>query len=179
MPKYVAFLRAVNVGGHIVKMDQLRRLFELQGFTNVETFIASGNVIFDSPVRSPQKLEKKIEQSLKENLGYEVGTFIRSTAELAEIASYKPFPGEDDAEGCVVYIGFLGDTPAAEAQKKLLLLRTRVDEFHSNGREFYWLCRAKMSDSKITGNLLQKALGMSTTLRNSNTVQRLATKYPR
>ncbi|MEP6919821.1 MAG: DUF1697 domain-containing protein [bacterium] len=179
MPKYVAFLRAVNVGGHIVKMDQLRRLFKSQGFTNVETFIASGNVIFDSPVRSTQKLEKKIEQNLKKNLGYEVETFIRSIAELAEIASYEPFPGgESDGEGCVVYIGFLGNSPAAAARKKLLLLRTPVDEFHLNGREFYWLCRGRMSDSQITGNLLQKTLGMQTTMRNSNTVRRLVTKYP-
>jgi uncharacterized protein (DUF1697 family) len=46
MPKYVAFLRAINVGGHTVKMDHLRRLFEALGFTNVETFIASSDVVF-------------------------------------------------------------------------------------------------------------------------------------
>ncbi len=180
MPKYVAFLRAVNVGGHTIKMDHLRRLFELQGFTKVETFIASGNVIFDSPIRSTKKLEMKIEQGLKEEFGYEVQTFIRSAAELATIAAYEPFPaGGSDGDGGVVYVGFLGVSPAAEARQKLLQLRTPVDEFHVNGREFYWRCRAKMSDSTINGNVLQKVLGMLTTLRNTNTVRRLATKYPR
>ena len=61
MPKYVAFLRAINVGGHLVKMDYLRTLFEALGFENVETFIASGNVIFDSKSKNTQALEKKIE----------------------------------------------------------------------------------------------------------------------
>src|SRR6185369_8391120 len=62
MPKYVAFLRAINVGGHVVKMDQLRALFEALGFANVETFIASGNVIFDSKSKNVAALERKIDR---------------------------------------------------------------------------------------------------------------------
>ncbi len=178
MPKYVAFLRAVNVGGHIVKMDHLRSLFESMGFANVETFIASGNVIFDSPARSAKNLEKKIEGALQEKLGYEVKTFVRSIPELTAIASYKPFADADSgADGCVLYIGFLSDNPAADARRKLLALATKVDEFHTAGRELYWLCRTKFSQSEISGNMLAKALGMPTTLRNSNTVKRLAAKY--
>src|SRR2546426_4439388 len=91
MPKYVAFLRAINVGGHTVKMDHLRLLFEALGFSNVETFIASGNVIFDSKSKNTKALEEKIEGCLYETLGYPVSTFIRSTVEVATIANYKPF----------------------------------------------------------------------------------------
>ena len=65
MPRLVAFLRAINVGGHIVKMDQLRKLFAELGFANVETFIARGNVLFDSSSKSGPALEKKIEKHLK------------------------------------------------------------------------------------------------------------------
>ena len=65
MPRYVAFLRAINVGGHTVKMDQLRRLFERLGFSKVETFIASGNVIFESASRSAKALEKNTEAHRK------------------------------------------------------------------------------------------------------------------
>ena len=84
--RYVAFLRAINVGGrHLVKMDALRRLFEELGFTNVETFIASGNVVFESKSRSAASLEKAIEAHLQKSLGYEVKTFIRSESEVAEI----------------------------------------------------------------------------------------------
>src|SRR6266404_5964576 len=91
MPKYVALLRATNVGGHTVKIDRLRFLFESLGLLNVETFISSGNVIFDSKSRNTKALQKKIESYLLETLGYEVATFIRSTSELVDVARYKPF----------------------------------------------------------------------------------------
>ncbi len=178
MPKYVAFLRAINVGGHTVKMDQLRRLFETLGFSDVQTFIASGNVIFDSKSKSTKTIEKKIEQYLKAALGYEVATFIRTTSELAVIADYKPFPDEElKADGSVLYIAFLADKPGGEAKQKVLSLATEVDEFHVHGRELYWLCRKKFSESEVSGALLAKALGVQTTLRNSTTVKKIAAKY--
>ena len=65
MTRYVAFLRAINVGGRRVKMHHLRELFESLGFSNVETFIASGNVIFDSPAEDTRKLEQRIEDHLR------------------------------------------------------------------------------------------------------------------
>ena len=91
MPRYIAFLRAINVGGHNVKMAQLRTLFEELEYTNVETFIASGNVIFDTPASNVQQIEQQIERHLQPALGYPVATFIRSDAELAAVASYQPF----------------------------------------------------------------------------------------
>ena len=178
MPKYIAFLRAINVGGHTVKMDHLRRLFGALGFAKVETFIASGNVIFDSSSRSTRTLEKKIETHLRETLGYEVATFIRSPAELSAIAGYKPFPAAElKADGNVLYIGFLTDEPNEEAQRKVLSLTTAVDDFHIRGRELYWLCRTKIGESEVSGSVLQKALGKATTLRNSTTVKKIAAKY--
>lgn len=178
MPKYVAFLRAINVGGHTVKMDYLRTLFEALGFANVETFIASGNVIFDSPSKNTKALERKIERHLQEVLGYEVTTFIRSPAELKKIASYEPFSAAELAgAGHVLYVAFLSETPGAEAQQKVLSLATAVDDFHLSGRELYWLCRTKVSDSQVSGALLTRTLGAQMTLRNSSTVKKLAAKY--
>jgi uncharacterized protein (DUF1697 family) len=178
MPKYVAFLRAINVGGHVVKMGHLRGLFESLGLSNVETFINSGNVIFDSPSRSASALEKQVEGHLLQALGYEVATFIRSTAETAAIAVYRPFSDEElEAEGNILYIGFLGNLPSDEAKQRLLSFPTEVDDFHFSKRELYWLCRTKFSDSKFSGTRLEKLLGMKTTLRNSNTVKRIGSKY--
>jgi uncharacterized protein (DUF1697 family) len=178
MPKYVAFLRAINVGGHTVKMDHLRRLFEGLGFFNVETFIASGNVIFDSTSKSTEILERKIEYHLRQALGYEVATFIRSPSELAAIADHRPFPDEDlRAEGNVLYIAFLADEPGEEAKQKVRSLTTQVDEFQVCGRELYWLCRKKISESEVSGAVLAKALGVKTTVRNSTTVKKIAAKY--
>jgi uncharacterized protein (DUF1697 family) len=178
MPKYVAFLRAINVGGHTVKMDHLRNLFTGLGFADVETFIASGNVIFNSTSKSSRALEKKIENCLLEALGYEVATFIRSRSELADIAQYKPFSDSElSAPGHSLYIGFMAGEPGIKAKEELLSLRTRVDDFHLKGREVYWLCRREFSESEISGALLGKVLGMPATLRNSTTVKKIAAKY--
>lgn len=160
-------------------MDYLRALFEALGFSNVETFIASGNVIFDSRSTSTKALEKKIEACLKETLGYRVAAFIRSTSELAAIAHYQPFKAADlKAEGNALYIAFVAGEPSVEAKQKLLSFATEVDHLHVSGREVYWLCRRNISESAFSGALLEKTLGMQATLRNSTTVKKIGSKYP-
>lgn len=160
-------------------MDHLRHLFEAMGFSNVETFIASGNVIFDSTSKTTKALEKRIEDYLYESLGYNVATFIRSTSELADIAHYKPFKeSELNAEGNALYIAFVANRPSSESKQKLLSFATAVDDFHVAGCEVYWLCRKKkMSESQFSGALLEKILAMKATLRNCTTVKKIASKY--
>lgn len=178
MTKYVALLRAINVGGHTVKMDYLRSLFEAIGLANVETFIASGNVIFDSKSGNQLALEQKIEKRLQETLGYEVKTFIRSTSELKAVAAYKPFiDSELNKEGHALYIGFVGGSPNVQAKQKLLSYCGEIDDLHVHGREVYWLCRTKMGVSKFSGALVEKILGMRVTFRNATTVRKIAAKY--
>ena len=119
MLRYVAFLRAINVGGHTVKMDALRRHFAALGFADVETFIASGNVVFDTTAKNTHALEKKIEQHLFAVLGYEVATFIRTDAELAAIAQYQPFSSAALKKAQALNVAFLTDPLDAASQKKL------------------------------------------------------------
>ena len=175
--KAIAFLRAINVGGHTVKMDHLRGLVEALGFSGVETFIASGNVIFETPVEDRRSLEQQIEGHLRQALGYEVATFIRTAAELAAVAAHQPFPAVEAASN-MLYIGFLQAPPSDNTRQKLLALQTPLDEFHVNARELYWLCRTSISQSAVSGAKLERALGMPTTLRNVTTVRKLASKYP-
>lgn len=177
MSKHITFLRAINVGGHTVKMDVLRQLFESLGFSNVETFIASGNVIFEAKAGNTKTLEKKIKNCLLEALGYEVATFIRTDVEVAEIAKYKPFPQSQLDAAAALNIGFLADPLDDSAKQKLMSLRTDIDDFHVHGREIYWLCRKKQSDSKISNVVIEKVLGVKSTLRGVNTVNKLAGKY--
>ena len=177
MPRYAAFLRAINVGGHIVKMDALRRCFEALDYDDVETVIASGNVLFASSSRSSQALEKSIEKHLQATLGYAVETFVRTPAEMAAVAAYRPFPVRElTAPGRTLYVGFLDGKPAAAAQKSVFALADDTNEFDIHGRELYWLIRSKFSESKITGNKLERLLQMPTTLRNVTTVRRIAAK---
>lgn len=177
MLRYIAFLRAINVGGHTVKMDHLRRLFEALGFSNVETFIASGNVIFDSPAAEATALERQIEQHLHQSLGYEVATFLRTPTELAAVAAHLPFPAAELEAGNSLYIAFLPAPPGDEARQKLLAFRSPIDDFHIHQREIYWLCRKKMSDSTFSGALLEKTIGLPATMRNVTTVRKMAAKY--
>ena len=172
--RWFAFLRAINVGGHTVKMARLRSLFEEQGFASVETFIASGNVVFEAGGTAPATLERRIGSALREALGYDVETFLRSRDELAAIAGADPF-GPDP--GGTVYVGFLHAEPDAAARDALMDFRNDVDDFRILGREVYWLARRGMSGTTFSGARLERTLGMPTTMRNTNTVHRLLNKY--
>jgi len=174
MPQYVAFLRAINVGGRVVKMDRLRAIFEQLGHADVTTFIASGNVLFQSKSRSSQKLEKEIEAALQTELGYTVATFIRTAAELADVAALAPFKTWNDEGFVSRYIAFVAAPPAPGMAKKLKSLCEANDQFHCAGREIYWLGQTKVSDSKFNGALLEKTLGAPATMRNVNTVRKIA-----
>lgn len=143
MSRYIAFLRAINVGGHTVKMELLRQQFAALNFSGVETFSASGNVIFETKAQNARALEKTIEQQLRAALGYEVATFIRTEAELAAIAQQRPFSPVLLKTAQALNVAFLADTLDIAAQKKLLALKTDIDDFHVEGREIYWLCRKK------------------------------------
>jgi uncharacterized protein (DUF1697 family) len=177
MTQYVAFLRAINVGGHTVKMTDLRELFEALGFSSVETFIASGNVIFNSPVGDTAELEQRIETHLRESLGYPVATFIRSVPDLERIARHVPFQASELENGETVYIAFLQREPTDEAHQKLMSFRKATDDFHVHQCQVYWLCRTRFSDSTFSGAKLEKTLGMQATVRNSSTVKKMAAKY--
>ena len=175
MTRYVAFLRAINVGGHTVKMDRLRALFLELRLANVETFIASGNVLFDSSSTSVAAMESRIERHLRVALGYEVATFIRPLSDLADIVASHPFE-TFERDGHALSIGFLEHALTADASRALMALQTGYYEFHLHGRDVYWLCHGRISDSKAWGSAIDKALGRSVTFRNVTTVRKLAAK---
>ena len=172
--RFVAFLRAINVGGRNVKMEQLRRIFESIGLTNVETVIASGNVVFDAKAKSAKTIEKKLQAHLEKSLGYTVATYVKSMEEVMEIANHKPF--KKTPKNGTLFIAFASDSPSKEAQEKLLSLESKTDKFYFRDREIYWLCLTRFSDSKFSGPSLEKTLGVAVTVRGSGTIARIAAK---
>ncbi len=178
MTRYVALLRAVNVGGRTIKMDRLRAVFEELPFKNVETFIASGNVLFDTTARDIAALERKIETHLESTLGIQVGTYLRALDELPGIAANHPF-GDAKSRGHTLSVGFFREPLSAELSNRVKAMGTDYDGLHVHGREVYWYCRGKMSDSVLWKGPLAKLLGADTTFRNVTTIQRLAAKNPR
>lgn len=177
MSKYVAFLRAINVGGHVVKMETLRALFQELKLQKVETFIASGNVIFETAAKRVNALEQTIARHLEQQLGYAVATFIRDEPEMRALAQYKPFSNQElDAAGAL-NIAFLAQPLNVEQTQKLMALENKQDKFHVHAREVYWLCQTKQSDSKFSNAVLEKTIHAQATLRGFNTLQKLAAKH--
>ncbi len=173
MARHVALLRAINVGGRIVKMDALRAACEEIGLTNVETFIASGNVIFEARAGAAA-LEKKIEAHLKQLLGYEVATFVRSVSELAAAAAY--------CEGALkkgegAHVGFLKAPVGAAEQPRVSAFAVSQQRFLFKGREIYWLTRSGIGQSKFTNTVFERIIESPATFRNVTTVRKLADKY--
>jgi len=175
--RYFAFLRAINVGGHTVKMADLVQYFQEIGFSDVHTFIASGNVIFSTSAEDVSRLERDIEDMLVLNLGYEVKVFIRSTEEFSGILRYQPFHAEEIANAGAINVGFLTLPLSFAEQEKLQALTTEADYFHCTEREFYWLCKTGQSQSEFSLKLFEKKVGVSATLRGMKTIKRLGEKY--
>lgn len=175
MTRYAAFMRALNVGGRVVKMEELKKIFVKLGYKNVESFIASGNIVFESPLAAAAAHEKKIAAALEKALGYEVVTFLRNSAELSEIAGYVPFKGLDDAPTFVV--GFLSAPLSADSTRKLMTLASKEDRFHVRGREVWWHSTIGQGESKFSNTVLERALGVRTTFRNMRTVRKMAARW--
>src|SRR5688500_13209576 len=122
--RYIAFLRGVNVGGaHAVRMEPLRAMLVALGLRDVETFIASGNVIFAAAGKAVS-IERRIEACLERELGFAVPTFLRTTAEVAAVAAHKPFRGLGVVPpGAMLQVGFLKAPLEAEAHAAVMAFR--------------------------------------------------------
>src|SRR5574340_102664 len=171
--QYFAFLRAINVGGHTVKMDVLRQQFESLGFSGVKTYIASGNVIFTAESDDPAALETLIEETLLNALGFPVTTFIRTPAELTAAAARQPFPADLYEHAAAFNVAFLKSPASPAAIEKLAGMENEIDTFHVAGREVYWLCQVLQSQSKFSNAALEKGLGQPATMRNVNTIKKM------
>jgi len=180
MTRCVAFLRAVNVGGRTVKMDALRAAFDALALANAQTFIASGNVVFETRARDLAALERRIEMQLDERFGFEIHTFVRTEAELAGIVAHPAFGAAEIAAAATHVVGFIADAPDAAAQQLIAGFASSVDRFHVHGRELYWLSTARQSDSKFSNTGFEKVLRRRATFRSISTLRKLlATLAPR
>lgn len=176
MSRYVAFLRAVNVGGHTVTMDRIRAVFEEAGMDDVATFIASGNVIFTTRARNLETLERRLATHLHAALGFAVVTFVRTLDDVARILAAVPFAERDVAAAHAVMVALLADAPDQVAMKRVGQLAGPSDEFRLADRELYWLRRSRESDPGL-GRDLEKAVGAPITVRNVNTLRRLLARF--
>jgi uncharacterized protein (DUF1697 family) len=177
MPTYVVLLRAVNVGGTgKLPMADLRKLLEGLGFKNVETYIQSGNVVFDA-AGSAAKVRAAVTAGLETLMGAPVEVMVRTHEELSRIIAGNPFADEAAADGARVHVGFLAGAapPGAEAGLHRIVTQypARRDRYHLAGDTLYLHLPEGAAETKFSGKSMDRALGVAATGRNWNTVLKL------
>lgn len=177
-PTHVAFLRAINVGGRRLTMDELQAAVAPLGFTAVATWQATGNVAFATEADAdPGALEDRIATTLAAGLGIAVPTVVRTAAQVRALATDVPFSEEQLAatEGRVQLL-LVRDEPAPEVRARVLATHaTAVDELHWGPRELWWLPRRGVSDSRLRVSAVERVVGVAT-MRSHRAVAGLAAK---
>ena len=169
----VAFLRAVNVGKRRVAMADLKAHLEALGFDDVWTYINSGNAVFRSPL-GRAKLEPEIEARLLDAYGFEVETFVRSAAQVAEIVERRPFGTVPD--GVTHLVALLRTAPTAAERKAIEALSGGPDQLEVHGAEVHWRIEGKSLDTGLKPkDWRASGAGLNTT-RNITMLTKLADK---
>ena len=178
MPRYVAFLRGMNLGGRRISNDDLRAAFEGLELTGVATFRASGNVVFDGPDGvGAADVSTKIEAGLAAALGYEVPVFLRSCEQVAAIAERAPFPAKEvEASAGKLQVAMLPGEPGKPARKEAIGMSTDEDRLAIEGSELYWLPSGGISESDLDLKTLESELG-PWTMRTMGTIEQIAVKH--
>ncbi len=175
---YLALLRGINVGGkNIIKMADLKRVFESIGLCDVKTYIQSGNVLFKSD-ETEEVLSDKIEHEIEAVFGIPAKVILRTSKELEQIILNCPFSqdeiteAENLSEAESLYVALLARTPLKENTGCLDAYRSESDKYHIAGREIYLLFQNSIRNSKLANNLHR--LDVPATVRNWKTLSKLA-----
>ena len=176
MPRYIAFLRGMNLGRRRIKNPELCAAFEDIGFTNVSAFLASGNVIFDAADSDPDAVSRSIEHGLRDSLGYEVPTFLRTADEVSAIASYAPFADITEERTGKIQVAILGNKVNQSARDSVLELSNDADLLELTDQELYWWPKGNLMDSQLDLKAIESILGPFT-IRTKNTINRLTSKF--
>ncbi len=171
MSTFIALLRGINVSGHrMIPMAKLRASCEELGFSNVRTYVQSGNVVFDAKRGEPAKFATKIESRIRADFGHEVPTVVVTSEEIAKIAAKNPLLDEFGGELKRFHAVF-ASAPISSAQFGKLRLPTRGDERAVLAGSVILLHTPYgAAETKLTNAFFEKALGVSTTARNWRTV---------
>jgi len=175
MNKYIAILRGINVSGQKkVLMADLKVLFETLGFTDVSTYIQSGNVIFQSSETDKCLLITLIESAITQKYNFSVPVQIRSHSDLADIITELPFKEINVAdEGAKVLITLLADLPSQNNIEKLLSYVVAPEKLRIIGQTVYLHCPNGYGRSKLSNVFIENKLKISATTRNLKTAYKL------
>jgi uncharacterized protein (DUF1697 family) len=175
MSTYIAFLRALNVGGRNASMADLRQCMSEAGFEDVETYIQSGNLRVSSPVRGEAKVAEAIEGALAQRCGFEVPAILRTPAQLTSTVEASPqsLLGADARH----YVAFLRMVPSGPAREALDAWKVDGERLQIVGRDLHiWLTKPS-HQAKATNARLEKLAGTLATTRSWTVVSALASRW--
>lgn len=171
MPIYIALLRGINVSGHkLIKMAELKELLMSIGFRNVQTYIQSGNVVFESDETSITNLELSIMSVITKKYGFDVEVMVRSVDEFSRIVETNPFP---DAEGNKLYITFFREVPQKIPFEELDKVKSESEVYLFQDRIMFFYCPEGYGFTKLSNLFIEKKLKTVATSRNMNTIVKL------
>jgi uncharacterized protein (DUF1697 family) len=177
VPRYVAFLRAINIGGRRASSKQLTAALEDADFQNVTAFRASGNLIFDAERESVPALAKRVSEALTATLGFQVRGFLRTAAQVRAIAAFEPFPPEIRAKSQgKLQVALLAKTPPKRVRDEVLALATDADPLAVSSRELYWLPSGGTMQTDLNLRQLDSLVGENTR-RTKSMISEIAAKF--
>jgi len=175
---YIAMLRGINVSGHkTIKMQDLRTLCNKLGYRNVQTYVQSGNIVFETRKGTPANLSKQISKAIHDAYGFDVPAFIRTLEEMQRIISANPFLKEKNIDQSKLHVTFLSETPQADSLRELGKVPAGQDRFHTVHNEIYLHCPNGYGRTKLSNTMIEKTLSVAATTRNwrtSNTLLEIA-----
>jgi uncharacterized protein (DUF1697 family) len=173
LPKYIAFLRAINVGGRQIKMADLAEHFKAIGYADVETVITTGNVIFDTESLSAEALALDIETKLEPLLGFKSEVFVRSASEITAILAMAATLSPQVPPNGELNVAFLSRSLTEAQATTLTGLANKMDQFVVQDREVYWLCQVPQNASKFSNGVFEQKLKVRSTFRRVSTLTAL------
>ena len=174
MLTYISLLRGINVSGQKkIRMADLKILYESLGLTEVQTYLQSGNVVFDNGEQSPEKLRKSIEAEIESAYGFSVPVLIRSGDDFQRLIGSRPFRKERSEHPARVMVTFLFELPEQSKLTELSVPESDTCEFVIADQEIFLHCPDGYGRSKLSNNFFEKKLGVVATTRNWKTVNAL------
>jgi len=173
MATYIAFLRAINLGAkRKFPKDAIKGAVEGAGFTEVETYINTGNVRFGSTMRSRARIEAALEKAFLEDRGFEVLTIVFTPKELAAIAAEAASFGHGGRH----YVSLLKDAPTAASVQAMEAASTADEVVRVGDRAVHLLLGENYHEARLTNAVVEKHLGVATN-RNLTVIKELATRW--
>jgi len=172
--RYVALLRGINVGGNVmIKMEELRKVFEDLGFDNVKTYINSGNIAFDAGKTTEAKLVGKIEAAVEKHAGRAVPVMVREQKDIERILKSNPFDGQYGSHK-EMHVLFLKEPMPKEKEEQLQASALPGERYEVRDREIYNHLPHGVAGSLLTKGFFEKKPKVTYTGRNWRTVEKLA-----